>query len=54
MGTVVEELVKELVKRLVGEKYGQKSLEIPSVTKAVLPFYVGKFAKLCRESCHPM
>jgi hypothetical protein len=54
METVVEDLVKKLVKRLVDEKYGQKSLKTQSHAKAVLPSYVGRFAKLCRERCHPM
>jgi hypothetical protein len=50
MGTVVEELVKELV----DEKYGRKVIEIQPLAKAVLPSHVGRVAKLCRESCHPM
>jgi hypothetical protein len=54
MGTVVEELVKKLVKKLVDEKCGQKVLNIQLHTEVTLPSYVGKFAKLCRESCHPM
>jgi hypothetical protein len=54
MGTVVEELVKELVKKLVDEKCRQKVLNIQAYAKAVLPSYVGRFAKLCRERCHPM
>jgi hypothetical protein len=51
---VVEELVEELVKKLVGKKYGQKAAKISSLTKCVLPSYVGTIAKLCRGSCHPM
>jgi hypothetical protein len=55
MGTlVVEELVKELVKKLVGEKHGQKFMKISPFTKDVLPSYVGRIAKLCMGSCHPM
>jgi hypothetical protein len=55
MGTlVVEKLVKELVKELVGEKHGQKFMKISPFTNDVLPSYVGRIAKLCREGCHPM
>jgi ribosomal protein S19 len=51
---VVEELVKKLVDKLVDEKYGQKVLKIESLTKDILPSYVGRIAKVCRGSCHPM
>jgi hypothetical protein len=54
MGTLVEELVKDLVKDLVDEKCGQKAPKIQPFARAALPSYVGRFAKLCRESCHPM
>jgi hypothetical protein len=51
---VVEELVKKLVEKLVDEKYGPKVLKIEPFTKDILPSYVGRIAKLCRGSCHPM
>jgi hypothetical protein len=50
----VEELVKKFVKELVDEKYGQKVMKISSFTNDALPSYVGRVAKLCRGSCHPM
>jgi hypothetical protein len=54
MGTLVEELVKKFVKRLVDEKCCRKSLKIQYYAKEVLPSCVGKFAKPCREICHPV
>jgi hypothetical protein len=54
MGIFVEELVKRLVKRLVDEKHCPKVLEIQCYAKAILPSYVGRFAKPCREVCQAM
>jgi hypothetical protein len=54
MGTLVEDLVKKLVKRLVNEKFGRKILQIQPHAKAILPSCVGRFAKPCREICHPV
>ena len=52
--TIVEELVRKLVKRLVDGKLGQKVLNIQLHAKVLLPSCVGKFAKPCREICHPV
>jgi hypothetical protein len=54
MGTLVEGLVKRLVKKLVDEKHRPKVLKIQCYAKMALPSYVGRFAKPCREVCHPM
>jgi hypothetical protein len=54
VGTLVEELVNKLVKRLVDEKYCQKVSKIQWYVKEVLPSCVGRFAKPCREICHPV
>jgi ethanolamine utilization protein EutQ (cupin superfamily) len=54
MGILVEELVKKLVKKLVDEKCSQEFSIIQCHAKEVLPSCVGKFAKLCREICHPV
>jgi hypothetical protein len=54
VGTLVEELVKKLVEKLVDEKCDQKISIFQPHTKVVLPSCVGKFAKPCREICHPV